>query len=167
MSDFEKLVLEKLDHLDERIDSLDHKIDNVEASLTQRIDTVEASLTQRIDTVEAAMAQRMDVLDHKVDMVEESLRHELRETRTLFENEFRRAVNILGDGHDLLKEKMDRIVKAQNDTEHLQLAINDVRYRMNLFEIEYPKPDRMRNYMILVDQLVHRMDRVEENLKIA
>lgn len=156
MSDFEKLVLEKLDHLDERIDLLDHKIDTVEASLTQRIDTVEASLTKRIDEV-----------DHRIDAVEESLGSELRETRTLFENEFRRAVNILGEGHALLKEKMDRILTAQNDTERLQLAIHDVRYRMDRLEVEYPKPERLRNYMILVDKLVHRMEKVESSLKIA
>lgn len=74
--EFEEIVIERLDRMDEkfsriderfnkideRFDKMDEKIDNVEAELGQKIDNVKKELTDRID----GLSENVAVLEYKV-----------------------------------------------------------------------------------------------------
>lgn len=60
--EFEKIVIEKFNKMDERFDKMEEKIDNVEAELGQKIDNVKKELTDRID----GLSENVAVLEYKL-----------------------------------------------------------------------------------------------------
>ena len=121
--------------------SLNQRIDDVEASLSQRIDDVEASLSQRIDGVEASLGQRIDgveaLLGQRIDGVEASLsqridevREETTRTRLLLENEISRKIDVIGEGHDFLKRKLEKAMQMEAKREKMELDILNLQIDM-------------------------------------
>ena len=66
-SEFEKIVLQKFDELNAKINKLDNKIDAVNESLSNRIDAVNENLNKKIDYVDTKQTEKTDSIMAKLD----------------------------------------------------------------------------------------------------
>ena len=64
-SEFEKIVLQKFDEINGKLEHLDNKIDAVEENLNNKIDSVEESLNNKIDAVNDNLNKKIDYVDAK------------------------------------------------------------------------------------------------------
>lgn len=63
--EFETIVLEKLDCLNQKIEKLDAKVDGVNDSLSKRIDELDKKLNAKIDGVNDNLNKKIDYVDKK------------------------------------------------------------------------------------------------------
>ena len=104
-------VHEKLTVLDEKVTSLDEKVNSLDAKVTSldekvnSLDTKVASLDAKVnslDTKVASLDEKVNSLDTKVASLDEkvnSLDADVRGIKVVLENEVRRDLNLLAEGH--------------------------------------------------------------------
>ena len=111
--------------LSQRIDGLDKRIDDVEKSLSQRID----GLSQKIDDVEKSLSQRIDGLDKRIDGIEKSLSQRIDSLENLMYIMIAGIFGLIGfvvwDRRTALKPAMDRIGKLEREEEDLKRALRE------------------------------------------
>ena len=66
-SEFEKIVLQKFDEINGKLEHLDNKIDAVEENLNNKIDAVDDNLNKKIDYVDAKQTERSDSIMSKLN----------------------------------------------------------------------------------------------------
>ena len=125
----------RMDHLETRLDQLETRMDHLETRLDQleaRMDQLETRMDQletRMDRVEARLDRvenRIDQLEVRMDQVEK----ETNETRMLLENDISRKINIIGEGHDFLKQRLENALSMEMKREAMELHIVDMQIEM-------------------------------------
>ena len=100
MSGTEKLILEQLQTLNQNFTGLNQKVDK---------------LDQKVDKLD----QKVNELDQKVvKLDQESIR-----TQLLIENEISKKIDIIGEGHDFLKQNLDDALKMEKKRESMELQL--------------------------------------------
>ncbi len=104
----------RLDKLESRMDKLESRMDKLES---------------RMDKLES----RMDSLESRVDELEtglEKVKEDVAETRFLLENDISRKINVIGEGHDFLKQRLDNALTMEMKREAMELQLIDIQIEM-------------------------------------
>ena len=83
----------------------------------------------RLDKLES----RMDSLESRVDELEtglEKVKEDVAETRFLLENDISRKINVIGEGHDFLKQRLDNALTMEMKREAMELQLIDIQIEM-------------------------------------
>lgn len=94
MTDTEKLILEKLE-----------------------------SLNQQMNDGFETLNQRTDMVNEKVEMVDQKVT----KTNLTIENEISRKIDIIGEGHDFLKRRLDESLQMEKKRESMELELINLR----------------------------------------
>ncbi len=108
MTDETRLILEKLDGINTRLDKVDARLDKVET----RLDKVDA----RLDKVET----RLDKVDARLDKVE----GKVTELQLTLENETNKNIRIIAEGHLDLSRRFDDALRVESEKEMLLVRMN-------------------------------------------
>lgn len=108
MTDTEKLILEKLDALNQKINEVSAKVDAVD---------------EKVDMVDA----KVNAVDAKVDMVNDRVT----KTNLLIENEISKKIDIIGEGHDFLNRRLDDALQMEVKREKMELELINLRMEVN------------------------------------
>lgn len=108
MSEEAKMILNEIYALRMEVLGMNQRMDGTEESWNQRMDGMEESWNQRIDAVQ-----------------EETTR-----TRLLLENEISRKIDIIGEGHDFLKQRLDEALQMEKKRERMELEILNLQIDM-------------------------------------
>lgn len=112
MTDVEKLILERLDQLDGKLEKLDYleekleKLDHLEEKL-EKLDHLEENFA-KLDHLEENLAK----LDHKVTKIQLTV-----------ENDINKKIDIIGEGHDFLKQRLNEALQMERKREHMELEL--------------------------------------------
>lgn len=121
MTDVEKLIIEKLDRI-----STDLQEVREETSLARQ----EASLARE----EASLAvQKSDLANGRIDQVKDMVL----QTHLLIENEISKKINIIGDGHDFLKMRLEEALRLEKVRERMELEIMDLRMEVKKIKAHF------------------------------
>ena len=82
------------------------------------------SLKQEMGSMKQELTARIDTLEDKVTKVQLTL-----------ENETNKKINIIGEGHDLLKERLAEALQMEKKNERMELEILDMKIHMR--DIDY------------------------------
>lgn len=78
--EFEKIVIERFNKMDQRFEKMDQRFDKIDQrmdSMEQKIDNVNAELGQKIDNVKKELTDRIDGLSENVAVLEYKVTTEL------------------------------------------------------------------------------------------
>lgn len=128
MTDVEKLILEKLDNISKELQVVreETSLAREEASLARK----EASLARE----EASLAsQKSDQANEQVTLVKDMVV----QTQLLIENEISRKINIIGDGHDFLKMRLEEALRLEKVRERMELEIMDLRMEVKKIKAHF------------------------------
>ncbi len=103
--------LEALDRIEERLDRLEERMDRLE---------------ERMDRLE----ERMDKLEARTDELETGVRG----IKLELENEIRKNISIVAEGHLDLVRKLDDITKPMNKLEMLEVQVNMLQSKVHDLE---------------------------------
>lgn len=115
MTEDTKIILERIDQMDSKIDKLDSRMD--------RIDSGMDTLNSRMDKIDS----RMDKIDSRMDTIEDSIvevKTQVTDIQLILENEIRRNIQIVAEGHLDLSRKLDDAVKVKKEREMLLMRTN-------------------------------------------
>ena len=82
------------------------------------------SMEQEMGSMKQELTARIDTLEDKVTKVQLTL-----------ENETNKKINIIGEGHDLLKERLAEALQMEKKNERMELEILDMKIHMR--DIDY------------------------------
>ena len=82
------------------------------------------SMKQEMGSMKQELTARIDTLEDKVTKVQLTL-----------ENETNKKINIIGEGHDLLKERLAEALQMEKKNERMELEILDMKIHMR--DIDY------------------------------
>jgi len=128
MTDVEKLILEKLDNISKELQEVreETSLARKEASLARE----EASLARE----EASLAsQKSDQANEQIALVKDMIL----QTQLLIENEISRKINIIGDGHDFLKMRLEEALRLEKVRERMELEIMDLRMEVKKIKAHF------------------------------
>ena len=124
-----KIVLERLDKLDSRMDTIESKVDTIESkvgTIESKVDTMES----KMDTMESkmdTMESKMDIMESKMDTMEsnmDDMKSQISGINLILENEIRRNIQIIAEGHLDLSRKLDDAIKVKEEREMLLVRTN-------------------------------------------
>ena len=72
-SEFEKIVLQKFDEMNGKLENLDKKIDTVNENLNKKIDAVNENLNKKIDYVDAKQTEKSDSIMSKLNYMSNNI----------------------------------------------------------------------------------------------
>ena len=81
-------------------------------------------MKQEMGSMKQELTARIDTLEDKVTKVQLTL-----------ENETNKKINIIGEGHDLLKERLAEALQMEKKNERMELEILDMKIHMR--DIDY------------------------------
>ena len=133
MTDSEKLdlivlKLEKLDKLDERLDSVENNIESIQ----KRLDSVESnieSIQKRLDSVESnieIMQKRLDSVESNIEIMQKKIDNmecDIKNIKITVEDEIRQNIKRVAEGHLDLSRNLHRAVKSNNEVEMLAVKV--------------------------------------------
>mgnify|MGYP002465436991 CR=1 FL=1 len=70
-----------------------------------------------------ALNQKMDKMDEKITMVDQKVT----KTNLTIENDISRKIDIIGDGHDFLKTRLDDALQMEKKRESMELELINLR----------------------------------------
>ena len=82
------------------------------------------SMKQEMGSMKQELTARIDTLEDKVTKVQLTL-----------ENETNKKINIIGEGHDLFKERLAEALQMEKKNERMELEILDMKIHMR--DIDY------------------------------
>ena len=135
MTDVEKLILEKLDNISKELQEVreETSLARKEASLARE----EASLAREEASLareEASLAsQKSDQANEQIALVKDMIL----QTQLLIENEISRKINIIGDGHDFLKMRLEEALRLEKVRERMELEIMDLRMEVKKIKAHF------------------------------
>ena len=135
MTEVEKLIIEKLDRISNELQEVreETSLARQEASLARQ----EASLAKQEASLareEASLAvQKSDLANERIDQVKDMVL----QTQLLIENEISKKINIIGDGHDFLKMRLDEALRLEKVRERMELEIMDLRMEVKKIKAHF------------------------------
>ena len=142
MTDVEKLILEKLDNISKELQEVreETSLARKEASLARE----EASLAREESSLarkEASLArEEASLASQKSDQANEQIalvKDMILQTQLLIENEISRKINIIGDGHDFLKMRLEEALRLEKVRERMELEIMDLRMEVKKIKAHF------------------------------
>ena len=149
MTDVEKLILEKLDNISKELQEVreetslarkEASLAREEASLAREESSLarkEASLAREEASLareEASLAsQKSDQANEQIALVKDMML----QTQLLIENEISRKINIIGDGHDFLKMRLEEALRLEKVRERMELEIMDLRMEVKKIKAHF------------------------------
>ncbi len=149
MTDVEKLILEKLDNISKELQEVreetslarkEASLAREEASLAREESSLarkEASLAREEASLareEASLAsQKSDQANEQIALVKDMVL----QTQLLIENEISRKINIIGDGHDFLKMRLEEALRLEKVRERMELEIMDLRMEVKKIKAHF------------------------------
>lgn len=118
MTEFEKIVLEKLDTVGQEIGGMKRKIE----SMDQKINNMDLEI--------GSMKQEMEVMGQKI----ENLDKKVTKIQITIENDISKKIDIIGEGHDFLKQRLDEAMLMEKKRENMELEL--VNHRMEIKKIK-------------------------------
>lgn len=118
MTEIEQLILNKLDIMSRDISGVKDELGAVKEEVAS-IRTEVGELKNRLDKVE-------------IDL--EKVKDETARTRLVMENDISRKIDIIGEGHDFLKQRLDEALQMEKKRESMELEL--VNQRMDLKKIK-------------------------------
>lgn len=76
------------------------------------------------------MNQRMDEMGESLNQRIDAVQEETTKTRLLLENEISRKIDIIGEGHDFLKQRLDEALQMERKRERMELEILNLQIDM-------------------------------------
>lgn len=122
MSDAEKMILEKLDALTKEV----HEIKEETLTTNEKLNQT----NERLDQTNQKLDQTSETLEQKIGQCNESInqvRDMALQTQLLIENEISKKINIIGEGHDFLKMRLEEALRLEKARERMELEIVDLR----------------------------------------
>ena len=101
MAEDTKMALERLDRLDSRMDAMESKIDTMESKMD-------------------AMESKMNSMESNMD----DMKSQIFGINMILENEIRRNIQIVAEGHLDLSRKLDDAIKVKEEREMLLVRTN-------------------------------------------
>ena len=131
MAENEKLdlILSKLGQMDERFDRVDERLDRMDSRLDQmdnRLDQMDNRLDQMDERFDK-MDERFDKMDERFDKMDErfdKVENDMTGIKLTLENEIRRNIQIVAEGHLDLYRKLDEAQKIENEKEMIAIRVN-------------------------------------------
>ena len=147
MTDTEKLVLEKLDTMSQKMESMDQRMNSVSQkmeSVDQRMNSISQKMEfmeQKMDSMDQKMNEgfkttnnRIDKLDLKVDKGFKTVYERINQldqktdnTNVIMETEISRKIDVIGEGHDFLNQRLDSASQMEKKREHMELELINLR----------------------------------------
>ena len=129
MSDVEKMILEKLDALTKEVHEIKEETLTTNEKLNQTNERLDQT-NQRLDQTNQKLDQTSETLEQKIGQCNESInqvRDMALQTQLLIENEISKKINIIGEGHDFLKMRLEEALRLEKARERMELEIVDLR----------------------------------------
>lgn len=139
MSDVEKMIIEKLDSLSKEV----HEIKEEAITTNKKIDQTNERLDQtneRLDQTNKRIDQTNKTLDQKISQCTESIdqvKNMALQTQLLIENEISKKINIIGEGHDFLKMRLEEALRLEKVRERMELEIMDLRMEVKKIKVHF------------------------------
>lgn len=73
------------------------------------------------------LSDRMTEMDHKINLVQK----ETAKTRVIMENEISQKIDVIGDGHDFLKQRLEKAMNMEVKREGMELELINLRMEVN------------------------------------
>ena len=125
MTETEKLILEKLDDLNGKVTSVQQEL----ASTKQTVESVQQELASAKQTVESVQ-QELASTKQTVTSVQKELtstKQTLTSVQLTLENETNRKIDVIGEGHDFLKQRLDEALQFEKKRESIELELINLR----------------------------------------
>lgn len=90
-----------------------------EKLILEKLDTV----GQRIDTMNQQMNDGFETLSKRIDMVDQKVA----KTNLTIENDISKKIDIIGEGHDFLKQRLDEALQMEKKRESMELELINLR----------------------------------------
>ena len=90
-----------------------------EKLILEKLDTV----GQRIDTMNQQMNDGFETLSKRIDMVDQKVA----KTNLTIENNISKKIDIIGEGHDFLKQRLDEALQMEKKRESMELELINLR----------------------------------------
>ena len=114
MSEEMRLIFTELKQMDSRFIELDSKIKNMDSRFIE-LD----SKIKNLDSKFIDLDSKFENLDSKIEKVQE----ETTRIRITMENDISKKIDIIGEGHDFLKESLNQALKMESKREQMELDI--------------------------------------------
>lgn len=130
MSEETKMILNEIHALRTEMLGMNQRMDGMEGSLNQRVEKMGESLNQRMDGMEGSLNQRVEEMGESLNQRIDAVQEETTRTRLLLENEISRKIDIIGEGHDFLKQRLDEALQMEKKRERMELEILNLQIDM-------------------------------------
>lgn len=82
---------------------------------------------QTMDSMNQQMNDSFETLNQRIDIVDEKLT----KTNLTIENDISRKIDIIGEGHDFLKQRLDEALQMEKKRESMELELINLRMEIN------------------------------------
>lgn len=119
MTDSEKLdfLVEAVSRQEKRMDALEENLMVVKSELKEEIQGVRGELKEEIQIVRGELKK-------EIQIVRGELKEEVTGLKLVIDNEIRRNISIVAEGHLDLSRKLDEAIKGNQERETLMIRVN-------------------------------------------
>lgn len=131
MSEETKLILAKLDHLDNHMSELDTRVTKLDEHMSE-LDTKVGKLDEHmseLDTKVIKLDEHVSELDTKVTKLDERMSQvetKVLDVQLTLENETNRNIRIVAEGHLDLSRRLDEALRVENEKEIMNIRVNSI-----------------------------------------
>lgn len=83
----------------------------------------EKLILEKLDTMNRQMNDGFETLSKRIDMVDQKVA----KTNMTIENDISRKIDIIGEGHDFLKQRLDDALQMEKKRESMELELINLR----------------------------------------
>ena len=160
MTDTDKLILDKLDELGQDVNAVMESVVRIEdrtacieerttriEERTTRIEDKTASIEERTTRIEdktASIEERTTRIEDKTASIEErttriedktaSIEERTTRIEISIENDISKKIDIIGEGHDFLKQRLDDALQMEKKRETMELELVNLRMKVKKIE---------------------------------
>ena len=105
MTEETRMILDKLERMEEKLNSLDNKVTYLDEKVSD-------------------LDEKVTCLDTRVSEMDERFTKDIREIKITLESEVNRNIAVIAEGHLSLDRKLDEALKVHQEREMLLLRVN-------------------------------------------
>ena len=129
MTETEKLILDKLESMSVDLREVKDKTARIEDRVTGIEDKV-AVIEDRVTGIE----NKVTVIENKVAVIEDrvtGIENRVTRMELTIENDISKKIDIIGEGHDFLKQRLDEALQFEKKREGMELELINHRMEIN------------------------------------
>ena len=100
-------------------------------TLTQEdLQAIASLVDSKIDTISHQMNDGFETLNQRIDMINEKVEkvdQKVTKTNLTIENDLSKKIDIIGEGHDFLKQRLDEALQMEKKRESMELELINLR----------------------------------------